>query len=247
MRRLLDAALGGRAITFGPHQLLEELAPGLPAGPEDGEAAAVQRRQRRRQAPLLVPCDGEVWAGLDEAGRGPLAGPLVVCALVAAGSMPQGLNDSKALSALQRARLWRPILQAARDVRVAVVPPAVIDALRIHRAALQAMAQAAEALQAPFDCLWVDGPFRLRLDRPVHQHAVVDADARIACVAAASVVAKVVRDAIMQGLDRLFPGYGLARHKGYATPEHRQALQRLGPSPVHRASFRSAGQELIGA
>ena len=281
MEVLLQAATGQEVVTFGPQELVAQLARSVPppdgeaepekgwagrkgseSGPGEGLRRSDGRRQtdgprrdgrhrsapaRRRGAlPLLEPSRGEVWAGVDEAGRGPLAGPLVACALVPGPCLPPGLADSKNLSAGQRERLWWQILRACRDVRVAVAPPAFIDREGIHRATLDAMVRAADALTAPFHCLWVDGPFRLGLGRPVHQHALVDADARIACVAAASVVAKVVRDAIMVALDGWFPGYQLARHKGYPTAEHRRALERLGPCAIHRMSFRLLGREAAG-
>ena len=241
---LLLAATGREVVTFGRKELVAELAPSVPAL-RDEAPEALPDGQRADPA-LLQPSRGEIWAGVDEAGRGPLAGPLVACALVPGPRLPLGLADSKSLTAGQRERLWWEIVRGCRDLRVAVAPPAFIDRENVHRAALQAMARAADELTAPFHCLWVDGPFRLELARPVHQHALADADARIACVAAASVVAKVVRDAIMVALDDWFPGYQLARHKGYPTPEHRRALQRLGPCAIHRMSFRLFGREAAG-
>lgn len=233
-----------------PVKLPQELVPGerprelVPKRPPQAYPAGPGRR---RASPVLLQAGpGEFWAGVDEVGRGPLAGPLVVCALVAGPELPEGLADSKGLSPAQRERLWWPILQACRDVRVVVAPPALIDRENIHRATLQAMAAAVEALTVPFQRLWVDGRFTLKLTRPVHQQALVEADARIACVAAASVIAKVVRDAIMVALDRHFPGYQLARHKGYPTAEHRRALQQLGPCAVHRRSFRLVSGQVAG-
>ena len=187
---------------------------------------------------LLVAEPPELWAGVDEAGRGPLAGPVVACALVLPpGWRVAGLRDSKQLTPLQRQALFGRLLEQALDVRVAVASHRLVDRLNILQASLRAMAAAVRALVVGFHRLVVDGPQPVPLDDRVAQEPMIDADARVACVAAASVVAKVVRDALMDELDRAYPGYGFARHKGYPTPDHLAALQALGPSPVHRRSF----------
>ncbi|RJO67502.1 MAG: ribonuclease HII [Myxococcales bacterium] len=178
--------------------------------------------------------------GADEAGRGPLAGPVVAAAVALPdGFRLDGLNDSKQLSEAERLRLFRPILNAARAWAVAFGSPAEIDRDNILRASLNAMARAvakAEGKGESFDLVVVDGNQALPLNRP--QWAVVHGDARCMAVAAASVVAKVVRDLWMQAADRRWPDYGFARHKGYPTSEHRAALARLGPCPIHRRTFR---------
>lgn len=176
-------------------------------------------------------------AGVDEAGRGPLAGPVVAAAVILEpdADLP-GLADSKRLTPRQREALFPQIYQQARGVGVGVVDAAVIDRINILQAALQAMHEALAALPEPPDWVLVDGPHPLpHLDLP--QTPVVRGDARSASIAAASIVAKVTRDHIMVRLDALFPGYGLAQHKGYPTPVHLQHLSALGPSPIHRLSF----------
>lgn len=238
----LAELLGDGVVVWGPEELAQ--LPGLPApvpgGGGEGWVAAHRRtalnRQRRRPS-LHQPHGEQLWAGVDEAGRGPLAGPLVACAVVA-GRLGLELDDSKKLSPSQRQRLWVHVLASCRDVRVAICPPALVDAMNVQRACLHTMARAVQALREPYRCLWVDGPFPLPLPASTRQRAVVGADGRVACVAAASIVAKVVRDTIMAALDLCFPGYGFARHKGYPTPEHVRQLARLGPSPIHRRSFR---------
>jgi ribonuclease HII len=175
-------------------------------------------------------------AGVDEAGRGPLAGPVVVAAVV----LPPGfalpeLADSKALDAPTRERLLEEIECAALCLAVAAVATPRIDQINILRATHEAMACALAQLSLAPRLALVDG-------LPVHglpcpHLAVIDGDVCSAAIAAASILAKVTRDRMMAELDALFPGYGFARHKGYPTPEHIAALQRLGPCPEHRRSF----------
>ena len=176
--------------------------------------------------------------GVDEAGRGPLAGPVVVAA-VQLGPEPlpelRGVRDSKELLEAEREALYEPILRRARRVSLAWAQPRSIDKLNILAATLLAMRRAVKRIDAPALVL-VDGNCCIRgLRRP--QLAIVDGDAKSLAVACASVVAKVTRDRLMVKLDRRYPGYGLAQHKGYATRAHRRALMALGPSPIHRMSF----------
>ncbi len=176
-------------------------------------------------------------AGVDEAGRGPLAGPVVAAAVILDPEDDwDGVNDSKKLDAETRADLYARVLQKARAFAWAVSGPRRIDHENIRRASLGSMARAVTRLRLVPDLVLVDGADRI----PSLSHAqlaVVDGDALLLSVAAASVVAKVVRDRIMERLDRVWPGYGFARHKGYGTPEHLEALARLGPCPLHRYSF----------
>jgi len=175
-------------------------------------------------------------AGLDEVGMGPLAGPVIACALVLPlGLSLVGLDDSKRLRPEARERLEGEIRAAALEVGLGAAWPDEIDRLNIYRAGQLAMRRALAALAAAPDAVVVDG--RRVPDLPCHQVAVIGGDARVASIAAASVIAKVHRDALMRELDRAHPGYGFARHVGYATPEHLEALARLGPSPIHRRSF----------
>ena len=175
-------------------------------------------------------------AGVDEAGRGPLAGPVVSAAVILPdGHGIIGLRDSKKLSAGRRDRLAEEIRLRALDWAIAEASVAEIDTLNILQATFLSMERAVAGLQRSPDLAMVDGNRLPRLDCPAQ--AVVRGDALIECISAASILAKVARDSILDGLDHQFPGYGLSRHKGYPTREHIAALERLGVTPVHRRSF----------
>jgi ribonuclease HII len=178
-------------------------------------------------------------AGVDEVGRGCLAGPVMAGAVVLDPDHHiAGLRDSKVLSAAQRERLCQEIMRHAKGWSVAAVEPAEIDRINIHRASLQAMRQAVLALVPLPDLVLVDA-FRIP-DLPMAQRGVVHGDARCSAIAAASIVAKVLRDRLMADLHETDPRYRFDRHKGYATPEHLRAVARHGYSPAHRRSFRPA-------
>src|SRR5882757_5752167 len=178
-----------------------------------------------------------VWpvAGCDEAGRGPLAGPVVAAAVILDPQrVPRGLNDSKKLSAPMREKLYDAICASAH-VAVAFAPPARIDRDNILRASLWALARAVAGLPVKPMLVFVDG--RDRIVAPCDCEAVVSGDAIIASIAAASIVAKVTRDRLMTRLGLCHPGYGFENHKGYSVPAHFSALARLGPTIHHRRSF----------
>jgi len=176
-------------------------------------------------------------AGVDEAGRGPLAGPVVAAAVVLDPGDPiEGLADSKTLTPGRREALFGEILLRARAVAAAAAGPREIERRNILQASLWAMARAARRLALRPDHILVDGNRPLPLALP--QTTVVSGDARCACVAAASIVAKVLRDRLMERLDGFFPRYGFLRHKGYPTREHLAALQAHGPCRLHRRTFR---------
>lgn len=176
-----------------------------------------------------------VVAGVDEVGRGALAGPLTACAVVLpADARIVGLDDSKALLPERRVALAEEIRGLALAVNVAHVEPGEIDALGMTAANRGVMRAAVSGLGLSVDHVLVDG-IDDRLELPCT--AVVDGDAKVACIAAASIVAKVTRDALMRELDQRYPGWGFAQHKGYSTPEHKRAIDRLGLSAVHRRSF----------
>ena len=178
----------------------------------------------------------ELICGVDEAGRGPIAGPVTAAAVVLPADFPtQILADSKALSAPRRVSAARVIRQRAVAWAVGWVWPEEIDRLNIHRAGLEAMRRAVQALALPPDHVLVDA--RTIPGIACTQTPIVGGDARDGSIAAASIVAKVARDAIMRQLDQAHPGWELGRHMGYPTPQHLAALRRLGPSPVHRLSF----------
>jgi ribonuclease HII len=174
-------------------------------------------------------------AGCDEAGRGPLAGPVVAAAVILDPKrIPRGLDDSKKLSAAERETLYERIFAAA-EVGVAFGPPARIDRDNIRRASLWALARAVEALAVRPRLVFVDGIDRI--DAGCDCVPVVSGDALVLSIAAASIVAKVVRDRLMMQIGAAHPGYGFERHMGYAVPEHRRALAALGPTVHHRRSF----------
>jgi ribonuclease HII len=174
--------------------------------------------------------------GVDEAGRGPLAGPVVAAAVILDPSRPvAGLADSKVLSAERREAL--AMLIRERSVAFAVAEASVeeIDRLNILQATLLAMRRAVDALTVPAEFALIDGNQMPRLSIP--GRTIVAGDASEACISAASILAKTARDAIMQVFDMEHPGYGFTRHMGYATPEHLASLARLGPCRLHRRSF----------
>ncbi|HET6271598.1 MAG TPA: ribonuclease HII [Bacteroidota bacterium] len=175
-------------------------------------------------------------AGVDEAGRGPLAGPVVAAAVIfpRAFFLPE-VNDSKQLSGEQREELYGRIMASASAVGVGVVDHVVIDEINILQATYRAMHDATRRLAITPDHLLIDGN-RFEPDG-IPFTTIIDGDALSLCIAAASIVAKVTRDRIMVGYDAVYPAYGFARHKGYATPEHREAIFKLGYSPIHRRSF----------
>ncbi len=179
----------------------------------------------------------ELVAGVDEAGRGPLAGPVFAAAVV----LPRecvipGLNDSKKLSADRREQLYDVIHREAVAVGVGSASHAVIDEINILRATMGAMADAVRELGLEPGHVLVDGAQKIP-EVPWPQTALHQGDQRSAPIAAASIVAKVTRDRIMVEMDGVYPGYGFARHKGYGTEDHISALTRMGPCPIHRMSF----------
>ncbi len=198
------------------------------------DLAGFDRTFRAANAALL--------AGVDEAGRGPLAGPVVAAAVILdPGASLPGVNDSKMLSARQRERAFAEILEHAIAVGLGVVDARRIDRVNILEAALEAMGFALCGLHARPDVILIDGTRAPRtipgkLQR-VPVTTIVDGDAQSLCIAAASVIAKCVRDSLMRAHDREYPAYGFARHKGYGTKAHLAALREHGPCPIHRTSF----------
>ena len=179
---------------------------------------------------------GRIICGVDEAGRGPLAGPVVAAAVIIdPENIPAGLNDSKALSHSARERLLNILVQNAK-IGVGISEPGEIDRINILWASMTAMRRAVENIGISVDCALIDGN-RVPPGLPCDAHAIVKGDAKSLSIAAASIVAKVTRDRIMAEADSRFPGYGWAGHKGYPTKAHREAVERLGRSPVHRWSF----------
>ena len=200
----------------------------LPLGPID--AAPTFRRERGAIKNGLWPV-----AGCDEAGRGPLAGPVVAAAVILdPRRIPKGLDDSKKLTAERREELYEKICRSA-EVAVAFAPPNRIDSLNIRGASLWALARAVRALPVPPRLVFVDGCDRIAVE--CECQAVIGGDGLVLSIAAASIVAKVTRDRLMAKVGLAHPGYGFERHMGYSVPEHFAALDRLGPTIHHRRSF----------
>ena len=200
----------------------------LPLGEEDPRPTFRRERSALKRG---------IWpvAGCDEAGRGPLAGPVVAAAVILDPQrVPRGLDDSKKLDHETREKLYAKICACA-EVAVAMAPPARIDRDNILRASLWALARAVAALPVRPRLVFVDG--RDRIETCCDCEAVISGDAIIASIAAASIVAKVTRDRLMACLGLAHPGYGFEQHKGYSVPEHFAALARLGPTIHHRRSF----------
>jgi len=186
-----------------------------------------------------------VVAGVDEAGRGPLAGPVVAaCVILPPDCDFTQFRDSKTLTAVARERLRLQLTSIGAQVGVGIVSAADIDRLNILQASLFAMKKAVEALPRLPDFLLVDGKFTVPM--PLPQQALVKGDSRSASIAAASIVAKVTRDELMEEYHARFPIYNFRKHKGYPTAEHRQAVRDHGPSPIHRRSFKGV-REFVGA
>ncbi|MTW16750.1 ribonuclease HII [Rhodoplanes serenus] len=216
------------AMSRRPDRRAVDAAPRLPlTEPPPGPTFARERAALRRG----------VWpvAGCDEAGRGPLAGPVVAAAVILDPKrIPRGLDDSKKLTAEKRAALYTRICAVA-EVGVALAAPARIDRDNIRRASLWALARAVRALPVAPRLVFVDGCDRI--EAGCDCEAVVSGDALVLSIAAASIVAKVTRDRLMAQVGAAHPGYGFERHMGYGVPEHGRALVRLGATVHHRRSF----------
>lgn len=186
---------------------------------------------------------GALLAGVDEVGRGPLAGPVVAAAVILNADQPiAGLADSKKLSEKKRERLFDEIIEKALAWSIARASVAEIDQLNILHASMLAMKRAVESLNRTPEYVLIDGNRCPDLAMP--SESVIKGDSRVACISAASILAKVSRDREMLELDREFPGYGLARHKGYPTKAHLEALQHHGVNALYRRSFRPVAQLL---
>ena len=180
-------------------------------------------------------------AGIDEAGRGPLAGPVVAAAVIFPSQVNiQGLNDSKKLSTKKREELFPKIQEISVSYGVAVVGEKVIDKINILQAARLAMKQAVETLKITPGLLLIDG--NQKIDSTLNQWPIVKGDSRSLSIAAASVLAKVTRDRIMDDYHKLYPQYEFKRHKGYGTKLHRNLIQEHGPCPIHRNTFKGVAE-----
>ncbi len=202
----------------------------------------------REEKDFLLKIEREYWrsgallvAGVDEAGRGPLAGPVVAAAVIFQPEhCVEGVKDSKLLTAEERDDLYEKIVAEAFTYGVGIVHHDVIDRINILQATYRAMHEAIRRLSVAPSVLLVDG--NRFLDIGIPYRTIVDGDALSFSIAAASIVAKVTRDRLMMAYDAQFPGYGFGQHKGYATPQHREAIQRLGLCDIHRRSFADLSQ-----
>jgi ribonuclease HII len=179
---------------------------------------------------------GKVPAGVDEAGRGPLAGPVVAAAVI----LPEvceinGLNDSKKLTQQKREILYNEIKKVAVTIGVGIIESEEIDRINILRATLLAMEIAVYKLNPKPEFLLIDGNIKTSL--PIQQETVISGDSRCYSIAAASIIAKVIRDSIMDNYHDIHPEYNFGKHKGYPTKEHLEALKKYGPCPIHRKTF----------
>ena len=185
----------------------------------------------------------QIFCGCDEAGRGPLAGPVYAAAVILPRNfLPEGLNDSKKLSPAKRDRLYDEIRAHALDFAIARAEVEEIERIDILNAAMLAMRRAVAGLKQTPDGALIDGP--IAREFPLPAFPVVGGDGKCPSIAAASILAKVERDRDCMELDQLYPQYGFAAHKGYATKAHREAILRYGPCPAHRPSFL---RKLLGA
>lgn len=204
------------------------------------------------QATVHTDYESKLWqsgkynvAGIDEAGRGPLAGPVVAAAVVfdSAADLPEGVRDSKKITEKRREKLYDLIQQRAKAIGIGIVEPAEIDRINILQATHKAMRQAIGRLRLKVDHILIDG--RGLPDKIYPQTAIIGGDRVCYSISAASIIAKVYRDRIMREMDTVFPGYGFAGHKGYGTQRHREAIQKLKPCPIHRRSFAGVAEHVI--
>lgn len=189
-----------------------------------------------RYESLIIQQGYQLVAGVDEAGRGPLAGPVVAAAVILpCGCYLKGLDDSKKLTSPQRERLYKKILELALGYGIAQVDNRDIDQMNIAQATYLAMRKAIANLKTIPDYLLIDGAVLPGIYIP--QRRIIKGDQKSASIAAASILAKVTRDKIMREMDKIYPGYGFERHKGYGTKEHLLNLEKLGVSSIHRKSY----------
>ncbi|MDH3356447.1 MAG: ribonuclease HII [Desulfobacteraceae bacterium] len=182
-------------------------------------------------------------AGIDEAGRGPLAGPVVSAAVIIPNSLQiSGISDSKKLTPKKRDYLYEKIYDLAVSVGIGIVDPFEIDRINILQASLLSMAMAAENLAPQPDCLLIDGTFLISSTLP--QEAIPKGDALSVSIAAASIVAKVTRDRLMERYHQDYPLFGFSKHKGYPTKAHKEAIRKFGCCLIHRKSFRGVKEYL---
>lgn len=238
-----------------PEEVLQEILSDSRKGVQNLVQAYMKRLEKLSREKLRVESMYEVEssfykkgmnliAGIDEVGRGPLAGPVTVAAVILKPHwFAAGLNDSKKVTPVHREELSKKIHEEAVDISIYSLPPEEIDAVNIYEATMMAMYQAVKNLKVKPDAVIVDA---MPLHFPFPTVSMIHGDARSASVAAASIVAKVYRDHLMDEYDREYPGYGFAKNKGYGTAEHIHALEELGVTPIHRRSFEPVKSMVLG-
>ncbi len=183
-------------------------------------------------------------AGVDEAGRGPLAGPVYAAAVIfAEGTVIEGINDSKKLTEKKREQLFDVIIEKALAYKIVSVDEKEIDRINILNASLKAFSLAVDGLSTKAEYVLFDGN-RAPKDMTIPFETVVKGDAKVQAIAAASILAKVARDRYITEMDKVYPQYGFAGHKGYPTKEHKEAVALHGPSPIHRLTFRGVSEHV---
>lgn len=183
-------------------------------------------------------------AGVDEAGRGPLAGPVYAAAVIfAEGTVIDGINDSKKLTEKKREQLFDVIIEKALAYKIVSIDEKEIDRINILNASLKAFSLAVDGLEQKPDYVLFDGN-KSPKDMTIPHEAVVKGDAKVQAIAAASILAKVARDRYITEMDKIYPQYGFAGHKGYPTKEHKEAVALYGPSPIHRLTFRGVSEHV---
>lgn len=238
-----------------PEEVLQEILSDSRKGVQNLVQAYMKRLEKLSREKLRVESMYEVEssfykkgmnliAGIDEVGRGPLAGPVTVAAVILKPHwFAAGLNDSKKVTPVHREELSKKIHEEAVDISIYSLSPEEIDAVNIYEATMMAMYQAVKNLKVQPDAVIVDA---MPLHFPFPTVSMIHGDARSASVAAASIVAKVYRDHLMDEYDREYPGYGFAKNKGYGTAEHIHALEELGVTPIHRRSFEPVKSMVLG-
>lgn len=238
-----------------PEEVLQEILSDSRKGVQKLVQAYMKRLEKLSREKLRVESMYEVEssfykkgmnliAGIDEVGRGPLAGPVTVAAVILKPHwFAAGLNDSKKVTPVHREELSKKIHEEAVDISIYSLSPEEIDAVNIYEATMMAMYQAVKNLKVKPDAVIVDA---MPLHFPFPTVSMIHGDARSASVAAASIVAKVYRDHLMDEYDREYPGYGFAKNKGYGTAEHIHALEELGVTPIHRRSFEPVKSMVLG-
>lgn len=229
-----------------PEEVLKEILADQRKGAKTLVSSYMRRLEResreRMRVEALYEVESEFYkrgmthiVGIDEVGRGPLAGPVTVAAVILKPHwFAPGLNDSKKVTPKHREEISKKIHEEAVDLSIVSMPPEEIDAVNIYQATMEAMYQAVKNLHVKPDAVIVDA---MPLHFPFPTISMVHGDAKSASVAAASIAAKVYRDSLMDDDDKKYPGYGFAQNKGYGTAEHIEALRRLGITPIHRKSF----------